>query len=325
MMPFISILMPVYNCGQYISQAIDSILCQSHKYYEVIIINDGSKDNTLSILSLYKDSRLNLISEGHKGLVSSLNQGLHRAKGKYIAIMHGDDIASTDRIQNQIQTLEKYPEIGILGSACQLIDETGRSLGSRTWPLTDIELRWESLLQCPFAHPSVMMRRDVLKNNNLTYDDSFISVEDYELWTRMFQYTSGMNASETLLHYRIHPDSISSRSKNAQMDLHDQVSFRTIRRNLPECEVTMNDVRLLRCLFVGGRNSLPSLHSQCIRLSDIYLNMLDSFSATHRDKPGLKVLRSKVALTVASRILRPPIQKGWLQILWRVLYLLKAT
>jgi glycosyltransferase involved in cell wall biosynthesis len=325
MKPFVSIIMPVFNCEQYINQALDSILCQSHNDYELIIVNDGSNDNTFSILASHKDYRIILINEGHHGLVSALNRGLHRAKGKYIAIMHGDDIASADRLQIQIQTLEKYPEIGILGSSCQLIDETGRYLGLRNWPTTDLELRWESLLQCPFAHPSVMLRREVVKKNNLTYNHSFVSVEDYELWTRIFQYTSGMNLRKPLLHYRIHTDSISSRSKNTQIDLHDQVSFRTIRRYLPECDVTINDVRLLRALFVGGRSSVPDLHSQCIRLSDIYLNMLDSFSATHRYKPELKRLRSKVALRVASRILRPPIQNGWRQILRRMLNLHKAA
>jgi glycosyltransferase involved in cell wall biosynthesis len=315
----VSIIMPVYNCERYLDIALNSILKQSYSNFELIIIDDGSTDGTHHILSKVIDRRVLIISEGHNGLVPSLNRGLHCAKGKYIAIMHGDDIASADRIQVQVQTFAKYPEIGILGSACQLIDETGRTLGARTWPITDIELRWESLLQCPFAHPSVMMRRDVLRKNDLTYDDSFVPVEDYELWTRILQHTSGMNLRKPLLRYRIHSGSISSRSHNAQMKLHDRVAYRAIRRDLPECHVNQEDAGLLRCLFVGGRNTVPGLHSECIHLSDVYLNMFDSFSTTHAGKPGIEVLHFKVAAKVASRILRPPIQNGWLQILRRLL------
>jgi glycosyltransferase involved in cell wall biosynthesis len=199
--PIASVIMPVYNAEKHVSYAIESILNQTFTLFEFIIYNDGSIDSTHSIIQKYKDDRIKYIkSEKNKGIVNALNQSISIAAGEYIIRMDSDDIADIRRIETQVLYMERNKKIGICGSYLRIMDSSQIVVK----PITDSEIRWWFFKGCPFAHPSVIIRKSVLKENNLHYREEFKVAEDYDLWWRMAKVTRMSNISEKLLSYRVH-------------------------------------------------------------------------------------------------------------------------
>lgn len=212
--PRVSIVMPVYNASMSLHEAIESMLAQTFTDFEFLIIDDGSTDDSASIINSYKDPRIRVLSNGkNEGLVYSLNRGIDEAFGEYIARMDSDDISLPQRLEEQVAFMDSRPEIGVSGTWIQTIDEHGKNLKYTNKYLTEPEdIRAGMLFNTPFAHPSVMIRTSVLRKTGLRYDmeDRFY-YEDYSLWLKLAQVTKFANLPKALLKYRIHKKS-SSRS-----------------------------------------------------------------------------------------------------------------
>jgi glycosyltransferase involved in cell wall biosynthesis len=206
--------MPIYNCGLFIGEAIESILEQTFRDLELIIIDDSSTDNTLQVVSSFKDDRIRLIEKKENtGLISSLNLGIQMSRGAFIARMDGDDISHTTRIEKQIQFLKANPEIMLCGTWYQLL-----SLKEIIkLPVEPGDIKIALLDYCPLGHPTVMFRKDILAANNLSYDPDFFAAEDYELWTRMVAIGSIANIPAPLLSYRSHPNQVSAKEQLMQV------------------------------------------------------------------------------------------------------------
>ena len=221
--PLISVAMPVYNGEMYLAEAIDSILAQTFIDFELIIIDDGSTDNSLLVLQEYqmRDSRIRLISRDNRNLVTTLNEIIDLARGKWIARMDQDDIALPQRFERQLQWIEKT-DADICGSWVELFGTTRKRILKH--PKTDAAIKMEMLFSTPFAHPTVMMKRELVKN--LRYDKNWEKCEDYDLWERAAH--SGLkmtNIPEVLLLYRQHSTQVSSSAA-----LHQQLLTQKIRR-----------------------------------------------------------------------------------------------
>lgn len=204
--------MSVYNGEKYLAESIESILAQTYKDFECIIINNGSTDSSLSIMQEYaeKDSRIKLASEERKGLVYALNTGLQLAQGSYIARMDADDIAYADRFEKQLKCMEGQ-DIVLCGTWANIIDEGGKITGSIDYLPRTSRIRTFALLHNPFIHPSVMIRKDILQKVG-GYHPFFKHIEDYELWTRIvFKYKTD-NLQEPLLRYRVHGSQITKKN-----------------------------------------------------------------------------------------------------------------
>lgn len=309
--PRVSVLMPVYNGERYLREAIESILNQTFTDFEFVIVDDGSTDGTAAILDSCDDPRIvRLKNHTNIGLPGSLNRGLTAARAEFVARMDADDISLTARLEKQVNYLDKHPEIGILGSANQVIDAYDQDRGMRHRPLYDLEIRWISLLRTPFAHPATMIRRDVMTQNDLRYDEAFQTAEDYELFTRMLKYTCGANLSEPLIRYRSHPARLTKTHRESLLKNHDTIALRTIQQQLPGFVITREQVSHLRALFFGiGRESTPGFDVQCAALANLYLDMFEIFAGHHSEVPDLKALQHQEALRVAryvrSAILQP--------------------
>lgn len=217
--PLISVAMPVYNGERYLAEAIDSILAQTFTDFELIIIDDGSTDNSLSVLQAYqkRDSRIRLISRENRNLVATLNEIIDLARGKWIARMDQDDIALPQRFKRQLQWIEKT-DVDICGSWVKLFGATRQRILKHA--ITDAAIKMEMLFGTPFAHPTVMMKRELIKN--LRYDKAWENCEDYDLWERAARAGLKMtNVPEVLLLYRQHSTQISSNAALYQQ-LHTQ-------------------------------------------------------------------------------------------------------
>ncbi len=196
--------MPVYNAEAYLAEAIESILCQSFKNFEFIIIDDGSTDNSASIIKQFteKDSRIVAVSQTNQGLGAALNRGINEAKGNCIARMDADDIAHPDRFEKQLQFMKENPECGICGTFHISIDHNGTELKKVTFPTADDDIKLHLLWYCPISHPTVMIQRVLVQENK--YGGIYHNVEDYDLWLRLTEKTKFYNIPEYLLKYRKH-------------------------------------------------------------------------------------------------------------------------
>ncbi|PSF36748.1 glycosyltransferase family 2 protein [Aphanothece hegewaldii CCALA 016] len=331
MNPEITILMSVYNEEEYLQKAINSILNQTFTNFEFIIIDDGSIDDSLKDIRSFSDTRIKVISnKKNLGLADSLNKGITLATGKYIARMDADDIAHSNRLAIQFNFLEKHPEVGILGSFCQLFDDKSDKIGVFLVPIFDLAIRWTSLLNCPFAHPSVMMRRHLLIEHNLRYDGQFKATEDYNLWTELLKYTKSFNLNYPLVRYRLR-NGITNSKRQQQLKEHDFIAHRTIRTTLPDFSITPEQVTLMRSLLITENFFDETGILKVDKLKEaiaIYLSMLSAFLntyATHPEKNRLKrqeihkITRLLLRLSKRSgfnNVLAPHLQQ-LTQLLWR--------
>ena len=191
MEPLVTISIPIYNAEKYLDYAICSCLNQTYTNWELLLMCDGSTDNSLQIAESYaaKDARIIVVNDDtNKGLVYRLNQSVQLAKGKYYARMDADDIMCVDRIAEEVIFLEHNQDVNVVGSSTMLIDSQNHIVGSAYKSDGDF-----------FAHPTVMGRLEWFKNN--PYDEAFIRMEDSDLWRRTA--ISFVNISRPLLFYRV--------------------------------------------------------------------------------------------------------------------------
>ena len=218
----ISVLMCVYNGEKYLSQSIDSILNQSMRNFEFVLVNDGSTDRSLEILSEYaqKDDRIILVNNlENQGIAASVTKGLQFCTGRFIARMDQDDIALPDRFEVQHQYLESHPEIDAVGTSLIFIDEEGTPTGKRHISPTDsMIIRLQMYYHCVLHNPSVMMRSDYYRlYNESESEKDFLAADDYSFWLRKNTRHLYANIAEPYLYYRVHQGQTSKTQNQKQM------------------------------------------------------------------------------------------------------------
>lgn len=215
----VSVVLPVYNGAAYIADAVRSILSQSFVDFELILINDGSKDNTLEIINEFTaDPRVVLISRENKGLIYSLNEGIAKASGRYIARMDADDYSYPNRLADQVKLMEAGA-LDICGGHYMIIGSTDKFLGSVFLPLDAVAFQLYLSIMPPFAHGSVMFRKAFWDNQGMKYGSNYKEAEDFALWQEF--YFNGArfgNVNEVIFKYRDHPASFSYVKARAMQD-----------------------------------------------------------------------------------------------------------
>jgi len=208
--PKVSIVMPVYNGERYLGIAIESVLRQTYKDFELLIINDGSTDDSAGIISKYSDSRITLIqNESKNGVSAARNAGLARANGEYVAFLDCDDVATPDRLSVQVDFLESHNEFVMIGARVLVIDENGNPTGDKwKYPASSAQIPSILLFQNYFTQSAVCARTSCLVQH--WYRTEYPPAEDYELWLRMARMGSVWNLPKCLLHYRKHPGGMST-------------------------------------------------------------------------------------------------------------------
>jgi glycosyltransferase involved in cell wall biosynthesis len=232
--PRVSVLLPVYNDAQYVRAGIDSILKQTFTDFELIIVDDGSTDESPRIISQYRDPRLRVVrNQCNLGLAPSLNIAIAASRGEYLARQDADDISLPQRFARQVEFLDTHPLVGVVGSRAIAIDEDGKELHLIQTSSRDYEIKWDLLFFCPFVHSSVMVRRSVLNKSGTYTEDPEIArafVEDYDLWSRINRITLSANIPEPLQKYRYRkkPTSASTRTRTENERQQDKISQRNI-------------------------------------------------------------------------------------------------
>ncbi len=221
----VSVVLPVFNGAASLGGAIGSILAQTLLDFELLVINDGSKDESANVARSFNDPRIRVIDlEANLGLIAALNIGLAEARGEFLARMDHDDIAHPERLQRQVDAMMAH-DVVICGSAIQPFGTiSGRPI---SYPLTDIEIRAVLPVVSPFAHPTVTMRTDICRT--LGYVPSAKHCEDYDLWWRLSQHGKMMNLPEALLNYRFHEAQISANHGKEQFSGMAAVATKNLR------------------------------------------------------------------------------------------------
>lgn len=207
----VSCLLAVWNGKAYLADAIRSVLDQTFSDFELIIVDDGSTDGTANILQQFQraDKRVRVFSQPHAGLISSLNRGVSLATGEYIARMDADDLSMPDRFAIQVEYMDRHQDIGVCGSWIETFG--GETSAVVKYPTSDGAIRCQLLFSSALAHPSTILRRSVLIQHKLQYNNNALDAEDYDLWTRATLCTRFANIPAVLLRYRMHPQQIGHR------------------------------------------------------------------------------------------------------------------
>lgn len=253
--PLVSVVMSVFNGETFLAEAIESILIQTYTDFEFIIVDDGSTDESSEILRRYadRDTRVCIYRHENRGRAESLNRGISLATGSYVARMDADDVALPARFRDQIQFMEKHPDVGLLGGTYERIDANGCVLNIVRPPVSDEEIRLAMLRANPMCHPAVMMRKDIAVAAG-GYRKVFLDADDYDLWLRIGERARLANLEKPILQYRVHRNQVSV-SNSAHQTLcviaaQTAASFRKYGRPDPLSGVNEITVELLHSLGV---------------------------------------------------------------------------
>lgn len=215
--PMISVIMSVYNDEKYLSKSIESILNQTYKNFEFIVINDGSIDESLDIIKKYSniDKRIVVVNQNNIGLTKSLNKAIKLSKGKYIARQDSDDVSELDRFEKQIGFLENNSDYALVGTNISKIDKDDKliEINSTKYSNEDIVKTFKKR-NC-IAHGSVMINKKLV-GDKLYYDEEFEYAQDFRLWTKIATSFKIINLEEPLYKLRIHTNSISKQKIEKQ-------------------------------------------------------------------------------------------------------------
>ena len=221
--PAVSVVMSAYNAERYLREAMDSMLAQTFRDFELILIDDGSKDATTKIANEYaaKDNRIRVISRPNKGLTVSLNEGLGLARAPLIARMDADDVALPQRFERQVAFLDDHPDVVVVGSHVELVDPYGVHIGNVEYPADHAAIDKRLIEKGEggvLPHPATMLRADAVRQVG-GYREQFNNSEDLDLWLRLAEIGRVANVPEILLKYRRDLSSVSHTKRDNQMRL----------------------------------------------------------------------------------------------------------
>lgn len=208
--PILSIVMPVYNAEPFIRESVSSILSQTFRDYELIVVDDGCTDASMDIVSSFRDSRIRILkNEKNSGIVFSRNHGLSEAQGSFVAQFDADDVAMPDKFEKQIKFLQDNTQFGMIGSWAILINEKGEAAGKK-WRINAPPGRIPAILLFMnyFVQSAVVARKEVLPNG--FYTSGYDLVEDYKMWFDISRTCKVWNFPEYLVRYRVHSKSSST-------------------------------------------------------------------------------------------------------------------
>jgi glycosyltransferase involved in cell wall biosynthesis len=216
----ITVLMPCYNAAEYIRDAIHSVITQTFRDFEFIIINDGSTDNSVDLINSFSDERIVLLEQKQQGVAAALNYGLRYARANLIARFDADDLCFSDRLEKQYKFMNSNPECIVVGSAADYLDVSGNYVFTQLPQVkTNEEIQNLSFQICPFIHASVMYRKDFIAA--IGYNINAHSFEDHLLWLQLKGKGKMNNMPEPLICVRLNPGSLTMDERKRTRGFHE--------------------------------------------------------------------------------------------------------
>ena len=299
----VSVIMPVYNVEKYLKEAIDSILNQTYKNIELIIIDDCSTDGSKDIIKSYNDSRIRAyFNDENLQQPRTRNKGLELAKGEYIANMDSDDISYLNRIEEQVKFMDENCDLDISGCYYKTFGGVKNRI-VRT-PLTKEECKLVSIITSPVAHPTVMFRHSSLKKYNIKYDTDYKYSQDFELWSRLFfEGAKISNLPKVLLNYRENPNGVTYGHSNESQKYTEKVIIRNLRLlfgdvyNFDDIFVSDKDINVLKQMLrdlIELKNKPNALDFNSVQI-DFIINYLVKNVINKNRKIDLELLNIAIS------------------------------
>jgi glycosyltransferase involved in cell wall biosynthesis len=306
-MPKISVVMPAYNAEKYIGEAIESILNQTFSDFEFIIIDDGSSDGTVEVVKSYTDPRIRFYQNEHNmGVAATLNRGLDLATGEYIARMDSDDISLPGRFEKQVAYLDGHLEVVVLGTSYiafgDLLEDSKFQCEANAK-----KARVELLFSPCVAHPTVMMRRNILMKYHVKYRVEYEGTEDYALWWDLSQYGEVLSLTEPLFRYRVHANQASQIKDTIRLKRYsDFVSERMRRFSI---KLTPEEEMIFFCYTSGKANQFSKKESiifcdvlNRIRIANVSIGFFNQTALERKMRYVLMECVQSDAMTTAEKI-----------------------
>lgn len=200
--------MPIFNGSLFVAEAINSILYQTYQNFELIVVNDNSKDNTLDILKRYQKTnsqKIKIISlKKRHGAFGAANKGIKQAKGEFLAVMDADDISHPQRLEKEVAYLLQHKNVIVVGGHARIINNQGDVIGKKIFPSNHKAIYEKFFEVHPMVHPSCMIRRSLLPKRDRLYADTFGVNDDYYTFFTLLRFGEFANIKDYLLDYRIH-------------------------------------------------------------------------------------------------------------------------
>jgi hypothetical protein len=279
--PTVSVVLPVYNGQRFLAEAVDSVLKQTYREFQFVIVDDGSTDRTNEIVKSFARSDSRIVVETHPrnlGVTAPLNDACRLASGEWLAVMNHDDVCEPDRLEKQVAFLSRHPDIGVVGGAVAIIDERGRRRGVKRYPTAPGFVPWAILFYNCFAHSTVMMRRQALEAVGYYpsgYDGGAV---DYALFMRLSRVTRMANLDDVVLHYRVSGESVTSKAWGTQ----ETNATRLVREGMAQIVGRSVPVELASALRGLSTNHYPDSVGAIRDLGDLIQELREAFLKQQR-------------------------------------------
>jgi glycosyltransferase involved in cell wall biosynthesis len=294
--PALTVLMPVFDGEPYLRASIESVLRQSFSDFELLIVDDGSEDESVEIARSFADPRVRVVVQGRRGLVETLNHGLELVRGAVVARQDADDLSLPDRLDRQMAVLRAEPQLLLLGGQAHVVDPGGRYRRTSILPTEPSTIEWYQLFDNAFVHGSVLFRREVARDRLGGY--AHMLGEDFDLWSRIAELGSLRNLREPVVARRVHPRSFQHSLDERGLDLSHRANLSIIGRNVERAlgpgAVSKSDLERMASLRNGIR---PEEYHGFVALFD---RLLSAFGAR---RPELLTSRD-LSRTLAAQYLQ---------------------
>jgi glycosyltransferase involved in cell wall biosynthesis len=226
--PLVTVLVTVLDGERHLRESLDSILGQTFRDFELVVVDDGSTDSTPAVLASYGDRVTVLRNDENLGVPRAANRGLAMARGRFVARQDADDVSDPERLERQVAFLEAHPEVALVACAYRRIDPQGRVTGKRPVPLDPVSIRWRLLFLNAFTHSSLVFRRDAVEAIG-GYSDEFVYAHDYDLICKLARRGPLAALAEPMVSYRRSESSVTTRVGPLVDDV-DRISRDNVRR-----------------------------------------------------------------------------------------------
>jgi glycosyltransferase involved in cell wall biosynthesis len=292
--PLVSVVIATHDSSATLPHAVGSILRQSLREIELIVVDDASTDGTEAVLAALAEPRLTVLRNDERlGLAGSLNRGLDAASARYVARLDADDVAYTERLERQLRLITGG-RLAVLGTGVLEIDEHDRLGAVHVMPQGRAAIHWAALFGSPFIHPSTLIDRELLDRHGLRYDSAYEQAQDYELWTRVLEVAEGDNTPEVLVLRRVHDRQTSRFSRHGQRSFQREIALGRIAAVAPQ--LSAEEVEL--AWLVGAGEPVPDSAPEAVAA---FTTLYESYCADRRsdDLTAVRIRASRAVMRAA--------------------------
>ena len=279
MPPRVSIILPVFNGARFLPETLNRVFNQTESDIEIITVDDGSSDDSLSLLRSYREQRLTVIARKENGGVSiARNQAINVARGKYLAFLAQDDHCTLNRLERQAAVIDQRPDLAFLGANVRLCGANGDLLSNQVMPHLDQDMRWAMCFDTAVRHSTLMVRRSFVEHHNLAYDPKIRVGSDHDFVFKLMTHGKGENLQEFLVDYVLHDHNASRIWNEEYFETGNRLAQAWIRQEFPDQQPpTIKNIGLARQTFRGFPNPIPLSAKSLKQASQTWLNTRELF------------------------------------------------